>query len=406
MEYLTVKQLSKIWKISERRIIKLCKEGRIDGAIKNGMVWLIPEETMKPSDKRNKISKYINTKKRVMIINPEKNIINYLIPLLKKSGFIIEIITDKDEIYENIKIYKIDYSNKHKIDETLKQTNKYYESLIFMDLEKENNYIKKYKESIVTYFANKMNSNSSIVLLENNLVSRLEEKLCKDFKINIGLRINTLSINIPITNNVFLNYKQIAEDLMSLLQNFKGTTGTCIKTDADYLEFNSEGRTKNLQTGEFYRAINNYFETLKKESTMWCASTMMEDEWTDEPLEMNFRSINLEAANRGANLERIFIFSRNKIKEFKNNKTLKIYMQSNINTMFVDYDEVKEKEPELLEIVGDGWDGIDKDVLIADIPSGNKERGYISINKKEVERAYNCFQDLKKYAIDLKKILN
>ena len=217
MEYLTVKQLSKIWKISERRIIKLCKEGRIDGAIKNGMVWLIPEETMKPSDKRNKISKYINTKKRVMIINPEKNIINYLIPLLKKSGFIIEIITDKDEIYENIKIYKIDYSNKHKIDETLKQTNKYYESLIFMDLEKENNYIKKYKESIVTYFANKMNSNSSIVLLENNLVSRLEEKLCKDFKINIGLRINTLSINIPITNNVFLNYKQIAEDSTSLL---------------------------------------------------------------------------------------------------------------------------------------------------------------------------------------------
>lgn len=406
MEYLTVKQLSKIWEISERRIIKLCKEERIDGAIKNGMVWLIPEGTMKPSDKRNKISKYINTKKRVMIINPEKNIIKYLIPLLKKSGFTIEIITNKDEVYENIKTYKIDYSNKHKIYETLKQTSKYYEGLIFIDLENENSYIKKYKESLISYFANKMNSSSSIVLLEDNLVSKLEEKLSKDFKLNIGLRINTLSLNIPLTNKILFNYKQIAEDLVSLLVNFKGTTGVCIKTDGEALEFDKNDRTKPLEIGEFYRAINNYFDTLTKESNLWCASTMMEDEWTEEPLEMNFRSINLEAANRGANLERIFIFSKDKIKEFKNNKTLKIYMQSNINTMFVDYDEVKTKEPELLEIVGDGWDGIDKSILIADLPSGNKERGYISTNKKEVERAYNCFQSLKKYAIDLKKVLS
>lgn len=132
---------------------------------------------------------------------------------------------------------------------------------------------------------------------------------------------------------------------------------------------------------------------------------MLEDEWTEEPAEMNFRVINLEAANRGANLERIFIFSKSKIKEFKNNKTLKIYMQSNINTMFVDYDEISKKEPELLKIVGSGWDGIDTDTLIVDLPEGSKERGYISINKDEVQNAYNCFQRLKTYAKDLKKIL-
>ena len=55
MGYLTAKQFSEKWGISERRIIKLCKENRIDGAIKNGMVWLMPEDTLKPSDKRRKI---------------------------------------------------------------------------------------------------------------------------------------------------------------------------------------------------------------------------------------------------------------------------------------------------------------------------------------------------------------
>ena len=38
MGYLTVKQFSEIWGITERRIIKLCKENRIKGAIKNGMI--------------------------------------------------------------------------------------------------------------------------------------------------------------------------------------------------------------------------------------------------------------------------------------------------------------------------------------------------------------------------------
>jgi len=80
-------------------------------------------------------------------------------------------------------------------------------------------------------------------------------------------------------------------------------------------------------------------------------------------------------------------------------------MQSNINTLFVDYDEIMKKNPKLIEIVGNGWDGIDKNTLILDLPAGNKERGYVSINRKEVEEAYNCFQELKKYSKDLKEVL-
>ena len=132
---------------------------------------------------------------------------------------------------------------------------------------------------------------------------------------------------------------------------------------------------------------------------------MLEDEWIESPQEMKFRVLNLEVANKGVNVERIFIFSKNKIKEFKKNKTLKIYMQSNIKTLYVDYDEIKEKNPKLLKIVANGWNGIDKSTLIVDLPEGEKERGYISKNTKEVMEAYDCFQELKKYAKDLKKIL-
>ena len=193
--------------------------------------------------------------------------------------------------------------------------------------------------------------------------------------------------------------------MVNLIIGFKNTTGTAIDTTGGAIEFEKNERTRNLLTGEFYKTINNYFKNLTKDSHMWCASTMLEDEWTEEPLEMAFRVTNLEAANRGVKLERIFIFSKSKIQEFKNNKTLKIYMQSNINTMFVDYDEILEKEPELLKIVGDGWDGINQETLIVDLPTNSKERGYISRNKKEIKNAYECFKRLKTYAKDLKEIL-
>ena len=55
MRYISLKQAAELWNISERRIRRLIQENRIDGAIKIGNAWNIPEETNKPIDKRYKI---------------------------------------------------------------------------------------------------------------------------------------------------------------------------------------------------------------------------------------------------------------------------------------------------------------------------------------------------------------
>lgn len=51
---LTTTEMAKYWGISARRIATLCGEGRISGAIKKGKTWLIPEDSDKPQDARNK----------------------------------------------------------------------------------------------------------------------------------------------------------------------------------------------------------------------------------------------------------------------------------------------------------------------------------------------------------------
>lgn len=54
MEYLTTTEMSTKWNISSRRIGILCTEGRIDGVIKKGKMWLIPKDAKKPEDSRLK----------------------------------------------------------------------------------------------------------------------------------------------------------------------------------------------------------------------------------------------------------------------------------------------------------------------------------------------------------------
>lgn len=56
--YMTTKEASSLWGISERRVSILCNQGRINGATKQGRKWLIPSDTDKPFDLRVKTGRY------------------------------------------------------------------------------------------------------------------------------------------------------------------------------------------------------------------------------------------------------------------------------------------------------------------------------------------------------------
>lgn len=54
MEYLTSAEFAEKWNVSQRRVAIYCKEGRIDGAVLKGRVWMIPSDAKKPEDPRKK----------------------------------------------------------------------------------------------------------------------------------------------------------------------------------------------------------------------------------------------------------------------------------------------------------------------------------------------------------------
>ena len=67
-EMMTVKQASERWGLFDTRITKLCREGKIPGAVKNGKSWLLPADTPKPADNRYK--RQPNTLKQVRLPLP------------------------------------------------------------------------------------------------------------------------------------------------------------------------------------------------------------------------------------------------------------------------------------------------------------------------------------------------
>ena len=68
-DMMTIKEASGIWDISTRRIIKLCSEGRISGAVKDG-IWMIPANAAKPNDKRMKNGTFAKEKRDVILPLP------------------------------------------------------------------------------------------------------------------------------------------------------------------------------------------------------------------------------------------------------------------------------------------------------------------------------------------------
>jgi len=74
MEYIKVSKAAEKWGISPRRVRTLCAEGKVEGVIRKGKLYMIPETTVKPMDgrlsKTNIIAEIEYKKERLNAMRP------------------------------------------------------------------------------------------------------------------------------------------------------------------------------------------------------------------------------------------------------------------------------------------------------------------------------------------------
>jgi len=460
MEYITVKQIAKQWNISERRVINLIKNNRIPGAFKNGMCWNIPTNTRKPTDKRSSLLRTMEDKKTVVIAGINSDIGIELSKVLLASGYKIigfyqkESKIDDELRKKDIFLKEVDYFNR---DNLLKVTSEIKEDIfgfvfmeIYFTLEDTIDFdYDKFEDSykvnvfaanlLVRELVKKMNYESSIVMVNSIEAYRgsfgasayasaqaakvnLVQTYANIFTEMYGIRINSIMAGwiggVMESDNTFNKAKdsipmkrlgyphEIADDIYLMLTHHKYTNGSSLISDGGYLSMDAQSRTEDLDSGKFYKILDKYFTETKSGSSMWIISTMMENEWNEDPAERKFIQSNFDAANRGVDIERIFIFNKEKADIYKENPYIKRYLASNkIKTKFVDLDALKTTYPELMEIINNGWIGIDDYALLVDLPSDGTSRGYVTLNKLEIKKAKKCFQKLKTMAIPLQDIM-
>lgn len=59
--YISVREASYKWDVSERRVNQYCVQGRIPGLTRFGRSWAIPEGAEKPTDPRKVLKQRIET---------------------------------------------------------------------------------------------------------------------------------------------------------------------------------------------------------------------------------------------------------------------------------------------------------------------------------------------------------
>lgn len=460
MGYLTVKEASKLWAISERRIINLLNSNRIPGAFKTGRRWNIPKDTSKPLDKRTNYAKKVTDKRVIVIAGINSEIGKELSKILLEKGFYIIGLYQKDSKIDNellnkdIDLKPVDYFNRKTLLNAVDEITVDVYGFVFMEIYFEledaldfdyDQFEKSYQVNVfaanllVREIVKKMNFESSIVIVNSIEAYRgsfgasayasaqaakvnLVQTFANVYTEMYGVRVNSVvagwiggvmesddSFNktkdsIPMKR---LGYPyEIADDIYLMLTRHKYTNGSSLVSDGGYLSMDEQSKTEDLDSGKFYRILDKYFKETKKGSEMWIISTMMDNEWNEDPAERRFIQSNFDAVNRGVKMERIFLFEKERANEYKKNNYIQRYLASNkIKTSFVDINDLKNKHPELLKIIRDGWIGIDDYALLVDLPSDGTSRGYVTMNKMEITKAKECFEKLRKMAVPLKSIM-
>lgn len=128
MLYFSAKEIAERWGISRRRVQTLCISGRLQGAVKVGNTWAIPEDAIKPDDARLKLdSESLNHKLNSSIV------INRVWAMPNKNTFNIKPINQllKEEMSDGLWIDP--FANTNKFATITNDLNKDYDTDYHMD---------------------------------------------------------------------------------------------------------------------------------------------------------------------------------------------------------------------------------------------------------------------------------
>ncbi len=369
MNYLTVKDVAEKWNITPRRVVSLIGHGQIIGAIKKGGSWQIPENVQKPDDQRYSFS--LNPQKKcILVLGQDCEVKNKISKRLVQEGY---VVTDK-------------------ISDGL-------DGFVYFDDGRS-------FEKLATEVAGSLESMTAMVRVGFSSKAEVIKRLA------VVLHESNIKVNEIVTDYLGLGKNEIgfcdevADDILLFVSRHKCITGQSIFVDAGRVGIH-EQRTQELSGSMLYRYFDKFISSTGKNDKIWAISMMMPNEWSVDHQEKKFREDNINAATRGVDVERIFVFDFSKQDIFKDNMELKRYVLNKYVSAFaVDRCRLEKENPKLLNEIANGLFAINFDKIFIDYPADNgQSRGYISFDKNFIYNCRKTYEKLKKYAIKVSNVI-
>jgi hypothetical protein len=217
---------------------------------------------------------------------------------------------------------------------------------------------------------------------------------------------------------VDLNQKSDVAEIDSLLKaylsirenEFRGVKDTVlVEATTKLRRLASEKRSDELGTSEYYSWLLPIIDDAKGGDTISAVSCMFDAEWDDSPTEVRFLKANLDAAQRGAHVERVFIIPEAKLSAALQNEPIKLHtveVKNKVNGVYVTREYLEGHDPQLLKESEDGFISFSGRVALIDrFDDKGMVRGIVTMNENDIRRLDRVFERLKLHAKPLTQSL-
>ncbi|MEU4517352.1 hypothetical protein AB0F52_01385 [Amycolatopsis sp. NPDC024027] len=168
----------------------------------------------------------------------------------------------------------------------------------------------------------------------------------------------------------------------------------------------NEKTSDDLASGEYYAWLLPRIEQVGRGEEIWAVSMMLDSEWDDSPSEQRFLESNINAAKRGAVVNRIFVVSEQAIPGLRENKGIRAHLVrtrgGGLNGFIVHREFLQLRDPGLLRQLGEGLIAFGARVAVIDATSSEGLiRGRVTMNPTEIAALRRMFDALRSHANEL-----
>lgn len=206
--------------------------------------------------------------------------------------------------------------------------------------------------------------------------------------------------NVELISEVLDIYLKITEP------EFSNVKSRIISDSIDKLnKLYNDKHSDELATYDYYYWLLPILDKVSSGQTIKALSCMFDTEWDESPQETKFIQGNLNAAKKGATVERIFVMDSTLLnsaleKEPIIKHTFEKRSEFGLYGYFVDNAKL---DSELKEIIGSGFIIFDsRFALIDKFDAQGTARGVVTMNHYEIKRMEEAFEKLKNISQDLK----